>query len=174
MKVTATQTVEVELSKEELGRALRRWAREEYGRDDFDDVGCDWLTDDAGSTYVGGADWHVSTNPEFATLIDAANLVQYGHRLIVEPLVQPSMFESGEDTPLFTLPEDAPAEPAIELMYSELSPRAVDVALACIDYAWPKNTVGGCWAHLNKLTASGDISEELSNEIRMNADFLFL
>ncbi len=92
----------------------------------------------------------------------------------LEPMAQPSMFPSGEDTPPFTLAEDAPAEPAIELMYSELSPRAVDVALACIDYAWPKNTVGGCWAHLNKLTASGDISEELSNEIRMNADFLFL
>ncbi len=92
----------------------------------------------------------------------------------LEPMAQPSMFPAGEDAPLFTMADDAPAEPQIELMYRELSPRAVDVALACIDYAWPKNTVEGCWAYLNKLTASGDISEELSNEIRTNADFLFL
>ena len=106
MKVTATQQIEVELSDRELSYALMRWALEQYGLSGTDDAGCDWMTDDAGNTYISGADWRVSTVPAFAALVDAANQMRYGERLIVQPLVQPTMFPDGEDTPLFTLPND--------------------------------------------------------------------
>lgn len=105
MKVTATQQVEVEITDRELGHALHIRARQMYNCD-FDDAGCGWLTDGAGNTYVSDATWHASSNPEFAAMIDAANILMYGQRMIVQPLVQESMFPAGEDAPLFTLPED--------------------------------------------------------------------
>ncbi len=82
---------------------------------------------------------------------------------------QPSMFPEGQDTPLFTLPEDA--APVIELMYLEMSPRAVDVALDCIAYAWPKS-VAGCWARLDRVLAAEEMSQELYDEIKTNCDFI--
>lgn len=109
LTITGTQKVEVEITDRELGNVLHRRARQMYGCD-FDDAGCDWLTDGNGNTYIADATWHASSNPEFAAMIDAANILMYGERRIVAPLVHLSMFPAGEDTPLFAQP-DAPAEP---------------------------------------------------------------
>lgn len=174
MKITATQQVEAEITDRELGHALHIRARQMYNCD-FDDAGCDWLTDGAGNTYVSDATWHASNNPEFAAMIDAANVLMYGKRMIVQPLVQESMFPAGEDAPLFTLPEDAaPAEPepVIEYDFVSMSPQNLDVIADCIDYAWPKNTVAGCWAHLTKLLERGTITQEQYDEIKAGGDFI--
>ena len=172
LTITGTQKVEVEITDRELGSALHIRARQMYGCD-FDDAGCDWLTDGNGNTYVADATWHASSNPEFAAMIDAANILMYGERRIVAPLVQPSMFPSGEDTPLFTQP-DAPAEPGkrIELTYRALSVSSVDVCMDCIAYATPPGTVAGCWAHLEKMRERGEIPQTQYDEIRRMADFI--
>ncbi len=88
----------------------------------------------------------------------------------LEPMAQESMFPAGEDAPLFTLPDDA--EPVIELNYKALSTTSVDVCLDCIEYAWPKNTVEGCWAHLERLLAGERIPQTQYDEIKKMADFV--
>ena len=91
-------------------------------------------------------------------------------------LVQPSMFPAGEDSPLFTQPGDAPDEPEpetrIEFAYYKLDPALVDVVADCIDYAWPKGTIAGCWAHLDKLLARGTLTQEDYDEIKAAGDFI--
>ena len=78
MKVTATITHEVEITTAEVGRAIMQHVH--AALPNVDDVGCDWYTDTAGCTYIAAdPEWQVSTDPEIAILVDAANLLQYDH-----------------------------------------------------------------------------------------------
>ncbi len=167
MKITATQQVEAEITDRELGHALHIRARQMYNCD-FDDAGCDWLTDGAGNTYVGNATWHASSNPEFAAMIDAANILMYDRRLIVEPLQQTTMFPAGEDGPLFTLPEDT-GGPRIELVYGALSVTTRDV---CLQVIAASRTPAECWLRLESMRNNGDIPQTQYDEIKKMADFI--
>lgn len=48
---------------------------------DWDDAGLDWLTDDHGNTWIGDTDWLFSNDPKIAALVDAINVIQYGHTI---------------------------------------------------------------------------------------------
>ena len=50
---------------------LLRTLEEQEGKP-FDDAGCDWFTV-GDNTYVGDVDWHISSNPEVAKLVNAIN-----------------------------------------------------------------------------------------------------
>ena len=60
-----------------MGVVLRNYLHNES----FDDAGCDWYTDDY-RTYIGDdKTWLVSEMPAVARLVDAANILRYGHEL---------------------------------------------------------------------------------------------
>ncbi len=82
MKVKASQKVEVEIDKKELANAIMNVVLEKTG--DLDDAGCDWVTDLDGFTYIGSKEWRISTNPVISTLVDAANILNYGQPLRVD------------------------------------------------------------------------------------------
>jgi hypothetical protein len=85
VKLTGKQTVELDVTADDLGRALFAVIMQRMGvGEEFDDAGCDWLTRD-GCTYIGGEDWQVSSTPEIAALVDAANILHYGHKLVLTP-----------------------------------------------------------------------------------------
>jgi hypothetical protein len=50
----------------------------------FDDAGCNWYTDDAGNTFVNERAWQVSSDPDVATLVDAASIILLGHPMKLE------------------------------------------------------------------------------------------
>jgi len=64
----------------DLGRAVLAHVAERVKVDD--DAGCDWITDGDG-VYIADLRWHVSTDPQVTALVDAANILIYGHALHV-------------------------------------------------------------------------------------------
>lgn len=81
MKITGKQTIEIEISNDDLAGAIMQWMLQRFG--DIDDAGCDWGTDN-GETFISEGNWKVSSNPDMATLVDAANIIRYGRRMIVD------------------------------------------------------------------------------------------
>ena len=76
MQIKITALLDAEISNDELASALFRAAIKLGGLDDIDDAGCDWFTDHHGRTYIGGADWIVSRNPQVAAMIDSVNALK--------------------------------------------------------------------------------------------------
>jgi hypothetical protein len=79
MKLTGTIKHKFEVSPRDVGRAVlgevaRRCSVE-------DDAGCDYLTDADNHTYIGSRDWRVSSVPNIAALVDAANILISGNPL---------------------------------------------------------------------------------------------
>ena len=75
----------VSLSRSQITWALWHLVVEENGGPFEDDAGCDWFTDDEGNTYIAGEwGWHVSENPNVATLIDAINIIHHGRPFKME------------------------------------------------------------------------------------------
>jgi len=81
MKITGKQTVEIEVSKQELAYAIMRVIQEKLGN--IDDAGCDWLTEQ-NVTFIGGMDWVVSFDSNIATLVNAMNVLKYGKKLVLD------------------------------------------------------------------------------------------
>lgn len=50
----------------------------------IDDAGCDWFTDNQGNTYIANREWHVSSDPMVAKLVDVANYMNYGHDMKID------------------------------------------------------------------------------------------
>lgn len=93
IKMTGTTEIEVQITKEDLGRAVLQCAWECCGRPD--DAGCNWTTYD-GKVYIAGdLNWCVSENPNVAALVDAGNILLYGEKLICSDL-DGSELESGQ------------------------------------------------------------------------------
>lgn len=85
MKVKGT--LEVEISKEELGRAL--WQHIISSLDeDINDPGCDWCTDAEGNTYIDNEEWKVSSNPHIAHMVNTANYLFYGEIFVIDPRIR--------------------------------------------------------------------------------------
>lgn len=76
MQIKITALLDAEISDDELANALFRAAIKLGGLDDIDDAGCDWFTDSHGRTYIGGADWIVSRNPQVAAMIDSVHALK--------------------------------------------------------------------------------------------------
>ena len=74
----------VEVSKEDIGHATFQFIHKSFFDADFDDAGCDWLTNKEGTkVFIGSNDWLVSTNPVVASLVDSANFLILGEVLKV-------------------------------------------------------------------------------------------
>ncbi|MFZ5770517.1 MAG: hypothetical protein ACOY4W_03735 [Thermodesulfobacteriota bacterium] len=69
--ITTKIAITGEVSEKELRRILLQEAAKRLPS--FDDCGMDWFTDYHGCTYAGGPEWRISTDPEVAALVDAAN-----------------------------------------------------------------------------------------------------
>lgn len=87
-------TIEMEVTNQQLGRAILAHALDLYK---IDDPGVDYYTDDNDGVYMG--DHYIGHHPKLATLIDAANYLQYGHRMGAGKAQQSGFFEP--DEPLF-------------------------------------------------------------------------
>ncbi|NGP56804.1 hypothetical protein FLT15_16485 [Paenibacillus thiaminolyticus] len=81
-KVQGTMPVEIEITKRELGWAIMGEVLATTGI--VDDAGCDWLTDDSGNTFIANNEWHVSSIPIIAEMVDVSNYFRYGKALKVE------------------------------------------------------------------------------------------
>lgn len=81
--MTAQQTVDVQIDEKEMGRSLIMYVIEKYLSKDFDDAGCDWMTHD-GKVYIGDLDWLAIDNSNAASIIDTANILIYGKKLIAK------------------------------------------------------------------------------------------
>ena len=80
MKISGT--IDIDVTEQELGHTLLGLIAHKL--DDLDDAGCDWFTNDNNITYIGNKDWEVSGNAKIAILVDAANILIYGHTQIIE------------------------------------------------------------------------------------------
>jgi hypothetical protein len=76
MKITGSMKIEMEVTDQELGHAVMARALAKAG---VDDPGVDYITDEDGHVYM--AEFDLGSNPEFALLVDAANLLIYGRFL---------------------------------------------------------------------------------------------
>ncbi|MGB9846446.1 MAG: hypothetical protein ACPLRH_02960 [Desulfotomaculales bacterium] len=81
MKIFATQRIEVEVTDRDLAMALFQKIIAMLGG--IDDGGCDWYTVGQ-DVYIGSKEWHVASNSNIATLVDAANILLYGKRLTLD------------------------------------------------------------------------------------------
>jgi len=81
MKVTGIhkQRIEVEITERQLAYLLFPLIFKKIGGP-VDDAGCDWLTKD-GNTYISNSEWHISSDPDVATLVDAVNIISLGEPL---------------------------------------------------------------------------------------------
>jgi hypothetical protein len=76
------QPVEVEISRDQLAWLIWNEAISVLKLPkDFDDAGCDWITDGKGSVYIADEHWFVGYNPYASALIDAMNIVRYSYPL---------------------------------------------------------------------------------------------
>ncbi len=109
-------------------------------------------------------------NSEIGEIVDAiiAAVVEELQAQPAPGFAQPSMFAAGEDTPLFTLPEDA-AEPVIELVYGALSVTTRDL---CRQVIAASRTPAECWLRLESMRNNGDIPQTQYDEIKKMADFI--
>lgn len=81
MKVTITNEAEVHLTKSQLAAAILEYVQNSLALgEEFDDAGCDWITDNRGNIYIGNSpEWVIgSERYELAALVDAANIINYG------------------------------------------------------------------------------------------------
>jgi len=77
--VMATEEREVSISRRELRHALFQVIQATLGQE-TDDAGCDWYT--VGKRiYIAYPEWIVADNEAAARLVDAANVLLYGHPL---------------------------------------------------------------------------------------------
>ncbi|MDO7285888.1 hypothetical protein Q5W88_21530 [Shouchella clausii] len=84
LSVTGKQEVNVLIDDREMGHALIRFVRDKWLDKDFDDAGCDWMTsEDGNKVCIGGLDWVVIESTDAVSLVDAANILTYGKKLIV-------------------------------------------------------------------------------------------
>lgn len=67
--------VDAEITNFELAQVVFRKALEIGGLVGLEDYGYNWLTDDAGNTYIHDADWQASSDPRVAALIDAYHAI---------------------------------------------------------------------------------------------------
>jgi hypothetical protein len=81
MKITGKQyqSVEIEITNNDLASAIMQVIFTKIGRT-IDDVGCDWYTWQ-GSVYIADSQWFVSGDAFVAQLVDAMNILKYGHPL---------------------------------------------------------------------------------------------
>ena len=82
LSASRAEKISVQITQRDLGFAIREVAAEMCGNPD--DAGCDWTTNNEGRTCIAGnSDWVASTDPNVATLVDAANLLISGRVLKV-------------------------------------------------------------------------------------------
>jgi len=75
--IHAMHEIDAQVSREELAYALFRVVFDLLG-EEIDDAGCDWYTDGQ-RIYLG--DWIIAENEPAARLVDAANVLHYGHTI---------------------------------------------------------------------------------------------
>lgn len=81
IKATIEATISDETAKEIAIRTIFKQVFEILGDPYFDDAGCDWLTDPRPgnySVYIYDSKWFVIKSQAVHTLINAANMIQYG------------------------------------------------------------------------------------------------
>jgi hypothetical protein len=84
MKISGTIYGEFQVSKTDLAYALMQLILEKLQLgSDFDDVGCDWVTDE-NYTFIGSRGWMISDRPDVATLVDAMNILKYDVKLAID------------------------------------------------------------------------------------------
>ncbi|MGB9804646.1 hypothetical protein [Desulfofundulus sp.] len=82
MRILATQRLEVDVTDKDLGSALFQKVVQMLGG--IDDAGLDWYTCGK-DVYIGrNKEWQVASDPDIATLVDAANILLYGERLTLD------------------------------------------------------------------------------------------
>lgn len=82
LEIFATTQQKVSITREDLGRAIFEFIDKEFFDGDFDDAGCDWLTNKGGTkVFIGSSNWLVSANPVVASLVDSANFLIHGEVL---------------------------------------------------------------------------------------------
>lgn len=81
MKVTVSVPVDAEMTNAQLADAIMAVVVERLHN--IDDGGCDWGTDPLGCTYIADQRWQVSATQDIACLVDAANILRYGERLVI-------------------------------------------------------------------------------------------
>jgi hypothetical protein len=77
-----TENIEVEITQDELAYAIMQVVFEKLGSI-VDDAGCDWFTRDD-EVFIADKYWLVVRNIDVARLIDAMNILKYGHMLHVD------------------------------------------------------------------------------------------
>ena len=79
MKIKVNVKTEATISKEEIGHAIFQFIVQNYFEPDFDDGGCDWVTnEDCTEVYLGGGgDVCISSKPLVAKMVDIANYLIY-------------------------------------------------------------------------------------------------
>lgn len=88
IKGIKTQSVTIEMSEEDLGRQLIRWA---YilcmcrGNPD-----AHWLTDNEGNTYMES--FFITDNPRVAKLVNAGNILMHGKLIIKDKVLVDTEF----------------------------------------------------------------------------------
>jgi hypothetical protein len=84
--VTVTERVDTTITKRELAWAIMSVVINRLG--EIDDAGLDWMVEwndpDMFGLYIGGEEWRVSKDEELMVLVDAANVLHYGHTLNLE------------------------------------------------------------------------------------------
>lgn len=77
------QSVEIkmEITPEDLGRAIFGYLSNKHS---IDDAGCDWRTYEGAAYIDNSLSWCVSIDENFVTLVNAANILIYGHVLTLE------------------------------------------------------------------------------------------
>lgn len=86
MKLNITATIEnATISEKELGHALFQFIIKNYFDEDFDDAGCDWLTnEEATKVFIADQGWCVSHNKQVAEMVNTANFLIYGETLTLK------------------------------------------------------------------------------------------
>ena len=80
------EIVEIEISERELGYALHRVLLSKLKMsEDYDDSGCDWVTDKDGKIYINyDKDWCIYNEGDLGALVDAQNILFYNGVLKLE------------------------------------------------------------------------------------------
>lgn len=79
MKVKGIQKVEVEINNKDLADLILQFIKSEYVDEGYDSTS-DWVTKD-GHTYIGSKEYHIASDTEVSTLVDAMNIIRYGYKL---------------------------------------------------------------------------------------------
>lgn len=82
LTISGTMQQTVTITRRELAWTLYQVIFELLG-ETIDDAGCDWYTDGE-HVCIGHEDWIVCDRGDVARLVDAANVLIYGHTLHLE------------------------------------------------------------------------------------------